>query len=62
MDVKIGFWPNPEKRTQTEGVWKQGLMRIYGPKGKDVIGWWRKLHNKEIHNLYFLPKLLGGWD
>jgi hypothetical protein len=28
------------------------LRRIFGPKGNDVIGGWRKLHNKELHNLY----------
>jgi hypothetical protein len=23
-----------------------------------VIGGWRKLHNEELHNLYFLPRLI----
>jgi hypothetical protein len=28
------------------------LRRIFGPKRKKVTGGWRKLHNKELHNLY----------
>jgi hypothetical protein len=27
------------------------LRRIFGPKGDEVTGSWRKLHNEEIHNL-----------
>jgi hypothetical protein len=26
------------------------LRRIFGPKGDEVIGGWRKLHNGELHN------------
>jgi hypothetical protein len=32
----------------------RGLRRIFGPKGDEVTGGWRKLHNKELHNMYFL--------
>jgi hypothetical protein len=28
------------------------LRRIFGPKRDIVMGGWRKLHNKELHNLY----------
>jgi hypothetical protein len=28
------------------------LRRIFGPKRDGVTGWWRKLHNEELHNLY----------
>jgi hypothetical protein len=28
------------------------LRRIFGPKGKEVEGSWRRLHNEEFHNLY----------
>jgi hypothetical protein len=31
------------------------LRRIFGPKRDEVTGDWRKLHNEELHNLYFLP-------
>jgi hypothetical protein len=27
-------------------------MKIVGPKGKDVTGDWRKLHNVELHGVY----------
>jgi hypothetical protein len=26
------------------------LRRIFGPERDEVIGGWRKLHNKELHN------------
>jgi hypothetical protein len=25
--------------------------RIFGPKRKEVVGGWRRLHNEELHNL-----------
>jgi hypothetical protein len=28
------------------------LRRIFGPKGDEVTGEWRKLHNEELHNFY----------
>jgi hypothetical protein len=28
------------------------LRRIFGPKGDEVTGGWRKLHNEELHDLY----------
>jgi len=28
------------------------LRRIFGPKRNEVTGEWRKLHNKELNNLY----------
>jgi hypothetical protein len=28
------------------------LRGIFGSKGDEVIGGWRKLHNEELHNLY----------
>jgi hypothetical protein len=28
------------------------MRRIFGPKGKEVTGDWRKLRNEELHNLY----------
>jgi hypothetical protein len=30
------------------------LMRIFGPTRDEVTGGWRKLHNKELHNLITL--------
>jgi hypothetical protein len=34
------------------------LRRIFGPKGDEVMGEWRKLHNAELHNLYSSPKII----
>jgi hypothetical protein len=34
------------------------LRRIFGPKRDDVTGDWRKLHNKEFHNLYSSPNII----
>jgi hypothetical protein len=28
------------------------LGRIFGPKGDEVTGGWRKLHNEQLHKLY----------
>jgi hypothetical protein len=34
------------------------LRRIFGPKRDEVTGEWRKLHNKELHDLYFSPSII----
>jgi hypothetical protein len=34
------------------------LRRIFGPKRDEVTGGWRKLHNKELHNLYFSQNII----
>jgi hypothetical protein len=34
------------------------LRRIFGPKGDEVKGNWRKLHNEELHNLYSSPNII----
>jgi hypothetical protein len=31
------------------------LRRIFGLKRDGVTGGWRKLHNEELHNLYYSP-------
>jgi hypothetical protein len=37
-------------------VFENGVMRrIFGPKRDEVTGGWRKLHNKELHNLFSSP-------
>jgi hypothetical protein len=28
------------------------LRRIFGPKGDEVLGGFRKLHNEELHDFY----------
>jgi hypothetical protein len=34
------------------------LRRIFEPKRDEVMGGWRKLHNKELHDLYSSPSII----
>jgi hypothetical protein len=34
------------------------LKRIFGPKWDEMMGEWRKLHNKELHDLYSSPSII----
>jgi hypothetical protein len=34
------------------------LRRIFGPKRDEVAGEWRKLHNKELRDLYSSPIII----
>jgi hypothetical protein len=36
----------------------KGLRKIFGPKRDEVTGERRKLHNEELHDLYFLPSII----
>ena len=38
---------------------KRVLRRIFGPKRDEVIQEWRKLHNEELNDLYYLPNISG---
>jgi hypothetical protein len=31
---------------------------IFGPKRGEVTGEWRKLHNEELHHLYYSPTIV----
>jgi hypothetical protein len=33
-------------------------LRIFGPTRDEVTGEWRKLHNRELHNLYSSPDII----
>jgi len=35
------------------------LRRIFGPKRDEVTRYWRKLHNEELHDLYYSPSIFG---
>jgi hypothetical protein len=34
------------------------LRTIFRPNRDEVAGGWRKLHNKELHDLYSLPSII----
>jgi hypothetical protein len=34
------------------------LRKIFGPKRDEVTSEWRKLHNKELHDLYSSPSII----
>ena len=34
------------------------MWRLFGPKKAEVTGEWRKLHNKELSDLYSLPNIV----
>jgi hypothetical protein len=34
------------------------VRRIFGPKRDEMIGWWGKLHNEELRDLYSLPTII----
>jgi hypothetical protein len=34
------------------------LRKIFGPNRDEVTGEWRKLHNKELHDLYSSPSII----
>jgi len=35
------------------------LRRIFGPRRDEVTGEWRRLHNKELNDLYSSPSIVG---
>jgi hypothetical protein len=38
-------------------VFENRVLRISGPKGDEMMGGWRKVRNKELHNLYSSPSI-----
>jgi hypothetical protein len=43
MGVKLGSFSVFENRV---------LRRIFEPKGEELVGDWRRLHNEELHSLH----------
>jgi len=39
-------------------VFENRVLRVFGPKRDEVTGEWRKLHNEELRDLYFLPNIV----
>ena len=36
------------------------LRRIFGPRRDTVTGEWRRLHNEELNDLYYLTQYCAG--
>jgi hypothetical protein len=34
------------------------LSRIFGPRRDEVMGGWRKLHNRELHDLFYSSNVI----
>jgi len=45
-----------ERRLRVFANWV--VRRIFGPRKEEVTGEWRKLHNKEVNDLYSSPNIL----
>jgi hypothetical protein len=43
---------------QTEAVWEQGAVEIFGTKRYEVTGGWRTLQDEELHDLYSSPIII----
>jgi hypothetical protein len=39
-------------------VFENRVLRIFGPKRYEMTGDWKKLHNEELHGLYFSPSII----
>jgi hypothetical protein len=51
-----GTWSLTLREEHRLRVYKNRVLRrIFGPRRDKVAGDWRKLHNEELHNLYFSP-------
>jgi hypothetical protein len=52
-------WSLTLKEDHRLSVFENRVQKIiYGPKRDEVTGEWRKLHNKELHNLYSSPDII----
>jgi hypothetical protein len=40
------------------GCLRRVLRRIFGPKRKEVVRAWRRLHKEELHKMYPSPNMI----
>jgi hypothetical protein len=57
MDLKLSF-SNYRMNTRLRAFDNKMLTGIFGPKKDKVSRGWRKLHNRQIHNLYLMPNII----
>jgi hypothetical protein len=56
-------WPLTLREEDRLRVFENRVLRkIFEPKGDEVIGGWRKLHNEELHNLYGIIRMISQGD
>jgi hypothetical protein len=56
MGVKLGLTLREEQRLRV--FENRVLRRIFGPKWDEATGDWRRLHNKELNDLYSSPNVI----
>jgi hypothetical protein len=57
--VWVQSWSLTLREDYRLGVFENRVLRrIFGPKKDEVTGWWRKHHNKELHDLYSLSSII----
>ena len=53
------IWTLHEREQHKLRVFENKVVRkIFGAKGYEITGEWRKLHNAELHALYSLPNII----
>jgi hypothetical protein len=54
-----GTWSLTLREEHRLRVFENSVLKgIFGPERDEVTGEWRKLHNREIHNLYSSPDII----
>jgi hypothetical protein len=52
-------WPLTLEEENRLRVFENTVLRtVFGPKGEDVTGGWRELHNGVFHNIYFFSDII----
>jgi hypothetical protein len=57
-ESQLDLWRNYSRRPTKKLRDVAGNRKIFGPKRDEMTGDWRKLHNEELHNLYFSPNMI----
>jgi hypothetical protein len=59
LGVKAATWSLTLREERRLRVFENRVLRnVFGPERDEVTGQWRKLHNKELNDLYSLPNVV----